>query len=149
MKFDIPFPSVVNDVITRLFNLTAAEYPAITPGPKLFIMLWITIFPNDMKLCCKMLGTAITTSFLNIGKENTAGLSVAFIFEILLNTTIIASSALTPWQINVAHATPAIPKSKAVTNRMSAPIFAVEDMARKINGVFESPRAENIPVATL
>ena len=38
---------------------------------------------------------------------------------------------------------------KAFTNRISAAILAVEDTARKRNGVRESPMAENIPVAIL
>jgi len=38
---------------------------------------------------------------------------------------------------------------KAATNKISTPIFETEEIARKINGVFESPRAVKIPVETL
>lgn len=51
--------------------------------------------------------------------------------------------------MNVAHATPAIPILNALTKIISTKIFVTEDTARKIKGVFESPRAENIPVAIL
>ena len=64
-------------------------------------------------------------------------------------TTSTASTQLTPWHRKVAQATPATPILKAVTNRMSIPMFAVEEMARKMNGVLESPSAEKIPVAML
>ena len=37
VKLDTPLPSVVNDVITRLFSLTPDEYPAITAVPNVFI----------------------------------------------------------------------------------------------------------------
>lgn len=53
------------------------------------------------------------------------------------------------WHKNVAHATPAIPILKALTKRMSIAMLLVDDMARKIKGVLESPMAEKIPVATL
>lgn len=39
VKFDTPFPSVVKEVITKLFSFTAAEYPAVTLIPKLLITL--------------------------------------------------------------------------------------------------------------
>ena len=51
--------------------------------------------------------------------------------------------------MNVAQATPATPILNTVTNKISAPILAIEEQAKKINGVFESPKAEKIPVATL
>jgi hypothetical protein len=39
--------------------------------------------------------------------------------------------------------------SRAATNRISTRMFAVEENARKIKGVLESPSAEKIPVAIL
>ena len=39
--------------------------------------------------------------------------------------------------------------AKVFTNKISTRIFAVEEKARKINGVLESPSAEKIPVAIL
>ena len=70
-------------------------------------------------------------------------------FSIRLNTIIKARIALIAWQIKVAQATPEIPILKAATNKISTPIFETEEIARKINGVFESPRAVKIPVETL
>ena len=64
-------------------------------------------------------------------------------------TYSIASTQLTPWHRNVAQATPATPIRKALTKRMSTRMFAVEEIARKMNGVRESPIAEKMPVATL
>ena len=72
VKFDTPFPSVVNEVMTRLLSLTAAEYPAATLIPKLLITLWIKIFPTEIKDCCRMLGMAMTASFLSSVKEKYA-----------------------------------------------------------------------------
>ena len=51
------------------------------------------------------------------------------------------------WQRNVAHATPATPILNAVTKRISTPMLETDEQARKMNGVFESPSAEKIPVA--
>lgn len=55
--------------------------------------------------------------------------------------------------MSVAHATPSTPhlkvEAKAVTKRMSIPIFDTDENIRKTNGVRESPSAEKIPVATL
>ena len=67
----------------------------------------------------------------------------------LLNTTMIANIQLTPWQIKVAHATPATPIFRDATKKIFTRIFDVDEIARKINGVLESPSAENIPVAIL
>ena len=149
MKFDIPFPSVVKDVITRLFSFTEAAYPAITPGPKLFIVPCIIILPTEIKLCWKILGTATADMSFKSTQENTEALPSVFIAAKRLNTNIIAKMQLIPWQINVAHATPATPRLNAVTNKISIKIFAVDEQTRNIKGVFESPSAEKIPVAML
>ena len=81
--------------------------------------------------------------------ENIFGFSSVFILLNRLKTNIRDKMQLTPWQINVAHATPATPILNTVTNTMSMPIFDREEQVRKKKGVFESPRAENIPVAIL
>ena len=96
-----------------------------------------------------MLGTAITVSRLSSGKENTAPFSPLGIFFSRFITASNASAQLTPWQIKVAHATPATPIFSAVTNRMSMPMLEREDTARKIKGVLLSPMAEKMPVAIL
>ena len=67
----------------------------------------------------------------------------------LRRTTRIARMQLTPWHKKVAHATPATPILKAVTKRISTAMLEVEDAARKMKGVLESPSAEKIPVAIL
>lgn len=74
VKLEIPFARVVNDVMTRLFNLTAAEYPAIVPAPNSLITLWIMILPIEIKLCCKILGIAIFKSFTSMINEKTGHL---------------------------------------------------------------------------
>ena len=51
--------------------------------------------------------------------------------------------------MKVAHATPATPILKVATNRISMPMLASEEQARKINGVRLSPIAEKMPVAIL
>ena len=64
-------------------------------------------------------------------------------------TIINARIALIAWQMKVAQATPAIPILKIVTKSISTKILEIDDRAKKINGVFESPSDENIPVDTL
>ena len=102
-----------------------------------------------MKLCCKILGTAITATLPRIANENSFVFSPAPIFFRRSTTNSTASTQLTPWQRNVAHATPATPILNAATNRISIPIFATDEQARKTNGVLESPSAEKMPVAIL
>ena len=109
----------------------------------------MTMLPTEMKLCCRMLGTAITAMRQNSGKENSALFSSVSTPRRRRSTKSTASTQLTPWQRNVAHATPATPILNAVTNRISMKMLLVEDAARKINGVLESPSAEKMPVATL
>ena len=82
--------------MTRLFNLTAAEYPAIVPAPNSLITLWIMILPIEIKLCCKILGIAIFKSFTSMINEKTGHLCWTFIFDNLKNTTITARTALMP-----------------------------------------------------
>ena len=107
------------------------------------------MFPIDIKLCCSILGIAIVAMLLNIRKEKARTRSVVFIELSLLRTTMTASMLLIPWQMNVAQATPSTFIPNAVTNRISTPMLIVDDAARKIKGVLESPRAENIPVEML
>ena len=107
------------------------------------------MLPTEMKLCCRMLGTAMTAKRPRWLHEKTATFPDVGIFANRRNTTTSASTQLTPWQRNVAHATPATPILNAVTNRISMKMLLVEDAARKINGVLESPSAEKMPVATL
>ena len=52
-------------MVTRLFSLIAAAYPAVTPTPQRLITLWIMMLPMEMKLCCKMLGTAMAAMLPN------------------------------------------------------------------------------------
>ena len=149
----MPFPSVVSEVMTRLLSLIAAEYPAITLDPKVLITPCMTMFPTEMKLCCKILGMAMTAIFLSMLQENIAAFWWVSIFFKRLNTKITARIQLTPWHRKVAHATPSTPLEKTgestVTNKISIPILEREEIIRKIKGVLESPRAEKIPVATL
>ena len=72
-----------------------------------------------------------------------------WIFARRRNTNTSASTQLTPWHRNVAHATPSTPMPNAVTNRISTAMFERDEAMRKKNGVLESPSAEKIPVATL
>ena len=134
-KLEMPLPRVVSDVMTRLFSLTAAEYPAITAEPKELITPWMMMLPTEIKLCCKILGTATTEIFPNSFQENSLGFSSVSILSKRLNTKIMARMQLTPWHKKVAHATPSTPRvntvDSAVVNRMSMPILATEDTARK------------------
>ena len=96
-----------------------------------------------------MLGTAIKAISLKRVHENTALFSSHLILLSLKNTNMTDNMQLTPWHINVAHATPATPMPKVLTNKISTAILEVDEAARNQNGVFESPSAENIPVDIL
>ena len=70
VKLDTPFPIVVKQVIVKVLSLIAAEYPAMTEEPKELTRLWIKIFPTEIKLCCRILGTAIRLIRFSISPEN-------------------------------------------------------------------------------
>lgn len=144
------FASVVVLVITRLLSFIAALYPAITALPKLFMMVWTSMLPTLTKLCCRIEGIARYMNLRNILLSNSFPFAWPFVIEdILFTSTAFARMQLTPWQMNVAHATPSTPIEKAVTKSISMKMFAVEEMARNTNGVLLSPRAEKTPVARL
>ena len=109
VKFDMPLPIVVKLVITRLFSFIPPAYPAMTPGPKLFIVLCINMFPTDTKLCWRVVGTATDKKSLRRGREKSIAFSLLSTSFSLLPTTTRASTLDTPWQIKVAHATPSTP----------------------------------------
>ncbi len=96
VKFDMPFPMVVREVITRLFSLMAAEYPAITLGPNPLITPCNTILPMEIKLCCKILGMATTAIFPSSCQENNAILSSVTMPRSLFSTTATANRQLIP-----------------------------------------------------
>ena len=102
-----------------------------------------------MKLCCKMLGTAMAASCRSTRPEKQRTLPCTGIFASRRSTTATASTQLTPWHRKVAQATPATPIRNTVTNRMSTAILAVEEAAKNRKGVRESPRAEKIPLEML
>ena len=132
VKLETPLPRVVKEVTTRLFSLTEAEYPAMVPAPKPLMTPWMIMFPTEIKLCCSVLGTAIRT-MRRSRKEDQTGASAfsAGISRSRRKTFHTARIQLTPWQRKVAQATPATPIRKAVTNRISMKILAVEEAARK------------------
>ncbi|CDA67970.1 unknown [Clostridium sp. CAG:510] len=89
------------------------------------------MFPKEMKLCCRVLGTAITTISFKSAQLKRGAFSLPSTLRSLLNTTTMASTQLTPWQRKVAQATPATPMLKAFTNQISTAILDKEDTARK------------------
>ena len=96
-----------------------------------------------------MLGIATTAIWPSIFQENQTRSPSLGTARTRRATTHRESTQLTPWHKNVAQATPATPMLNAVTNRISTAILDVDEQARKINGVLESPSAEKMPVATL
>ena len=111
------------------------------------MMLWMTMLPIEMKLCCRMLGTATIINCCRIVLEKMGTVPSVRISYRRRITTQIANTQLTPWHRNVAQATPATPIRNAVTKRISMPMLDSDEAARNQNGVLESPRAEKIPVA--
>ena len=89
------------------------------------------MLPTEMKLCCKILGTATMAIFFSRGTEKSLGFSLVSMVRNRRNTTITASTQLTPWHRKVAQATPATPILKAVTKRMSTAMLDREEAARK------------------
>ena len=96
-----------------------------------------------------MLGIAMTAILFSSDNEKTGIFPLVFIVISRFRTKARERMQLTPWQIKVAYATPATPIVKIFTNIMSTIILALEEAARKMKGVFESPNAEKIPVAIL
>ena len=121
----------------------------MTAAPKLLMTLWMMMLPTEIKLCCKMLGMAMTANRPKWFHEKIFTFPSVGIFAKRRKTTTSASTQLIPWHKNVAQATPATPMLNAVTNRISTAILDVDEQVRKINGVLESPSAEKMPVATL
>ena len=92
---------------------------------------WIRMLPIEMKLCCRMLGTATTAIFLKRNQEKIFGVSSVWMVRNRRNTTTTASMQLTPWHRKVAQATPATPIWKAVTKRISTAMLLRDEAARK------------------
>ena len=111
--------------------------------------LWITILPMEIKLCCRVLGTATFRNLPQIFPENRGAFFVVLIARSLLKTNNRDSRQLTPWQINVAQATPATPMWRPATNQISMAILEQDEAARKKKGVLESPSAEKMPLEIL
>ena len=149
VKLDIPLPRVVKDSTAKLLYFIAAEYPAITASPKVLIMLCMTMLPTDTKPCCNILGMATLANSPSISLENTRCFSSERSFFSLKTSTAFATTQLMPWQMNVAHATPATPMENTVTKSMSTNMLATDETASRMNGVTESPRAAKTPVAML
>lgn len=91
----------------------------MTVAPKVLMTRWIMMLPTEMKLCCKILGTAMTAMRPRSEAEKICSFPVPRNPASRLTTNSTASTQLTPWQMKVAHATPATPIRNAVTNRIS------------------------------
>ena len=109
----------------------------MTAGPKPLITLWMTMLPTEIKLCWRILGTAITEKLPKCCHEKIRTFPSVRILRNLRKTTSSASTQLIPWHRKVAHTTPATPIRNAVTKRISTPMLESEEQARKINGVFD------------
>lgn len=148
-KLEMPLPKVVNEVMTRLFSLTEAEYPANTLEPKPLMTPWMTMLPMEMKLCCKMLGTATAAMRLSSGQEKRAAFSAVSIFLNRRSTKIRARTQLTPWHRKGGPGHAVHPHAQSGDEQDVHRDVGQGGGARKKNEVLESPRAEKMPVATL
>ena len=149
VKEERPLARVDIQVTEKVFSLMAEEYPAMTAEPKLLTKLWMNRFPTETKLCCKMLGTAMTEICPSRWKENSGNRFVVGICFRRCRRAASASREEMPCAAKVAHATPATPMSKAMTKSKSRAIFPKEEPMRKYKGVRESPKAVKMPVPTL
>ena len=66
------------------------------------------MLPTEIKLCCKMLGTAMTPMRRSMAQEKRGAFSAGRPAR-RRRTASMASAQLTPWQRKVAQATPATP----------------------------------------
>ena len=114
--------------------------------------LWMMMLPTEMKLCCKMLGTAMTANRAQQIARRTAArlplrLDSCFKRRMTTATAEHAADALAqerrPRHARHAHL------EGCNEQDIHGNVAQVEDTARKMNGVLESPSAEKMPVATL
>ena len=110
---------------------------------------WMKIFPTEMKLCCRMLGTAIRLMRPSMFQENSSTRPCVSIDESRFLRAFSASIQAMPCAMKVAQATPATSQWKTATKIRSSTIFPREEPIRKYRGVLESPMELKIPVATL
>ena len=68
------------------------------------------MLPMDIKLCCKILGTAILLIFPSIFQEKTSAFSSVCMEASLFFRVMSASTQAIPWARKVAQATPATPQ---------------------------------------
>jgi len=119
---------------------TPAAKAAITVVPKLFTSPCTRRMPKFMILCCRLVRressdisqkTCLlqTMSFLEIWKS------------FLKRQSIKIPTPETYWEMTVAWAAPATPKSRYTTKRMSSTTFIRDERMRKRRGVTESPTA--------
>ena len=87
--------------------------------------------------------------FLSIDQENFLYFSSVLILNSFTKREIIASIEASPCAITVAHAAPATPILKVMTNSKSRPTFKIDEKIKNKSGVLESPSAVKIPVAML
>ena len=121
----------------------------MTAEPKPLTKVWMNMLPTEMKLCCRMLGTATTTILRSIMPEKRATLPSVGICRSRSTSTSKDSRLEAPWAMKVAQATPATPALKPMTNHRSRMMLPTEEKIRKISGVRESPMALKMPVHIL
>ncbi len=84
-----------------------------------------------------------------MGNENSGIFPLVGMYLSRIITTTIAKKQLIPWHIKVAHARPATPILRPTTKKIFMPTFAIEEQAKNLNGVLESPKAVKTPFAML
>ena len=107
------------------------------------------IFPTEMKLCCRMLGTAIRLIRPSMFQENSSTRPSVRMEARRFRSARSASTQAMPCAMKVAQATPATSQWKTATKIRSSTMFPSDEPIRKYRGVLESPMELKIPVATL
>src|SRR5574344_2874671 len=118
----------------------AAEKPASVSEPNPFMTDCTSIIPMETVDCCRMEGSAIRDMGSSSSFEKACSL-LPPIFLSCVCRTAKDKRAENPCAISVAHATPAIPICKVVTEIQSRRIFNRDEKTKKARGILDLPSA--------
>ncbi len=108
-----------------------AAYPAINAEPKLFIYPCTKTLENAVRPCCIEDGSPILNIFLSMGTLSfNLFHCIRYEPEVRDNTTSTRIE-LNTCAITVAHATPATPILKKITNTKSRTVLTIAEKTRK------------------
>ena len=146
VKLDMALEMFMLGNMARESIFVAAVYPATSTLPKELTRPCIIIMERDTRDCWSMEGRPIwairfTATMWKRGSFTPCFSGSQGIRRIRRSNTSREATAQRPWAISVAHATPATPMPKRITNSRSSTMFVRLEIIRKIRGVLLSPWA--------